>query len=56
MWVKGPDAALEEATDAVRGLDVSVDVDGLSESDASGLSMAETVDDVVRVLGAESGE
>src|SRR5688572_8451146 len=48
-----PDAAAVEALDAVRGLDVRVDVDGLVEPEAAVRAPAECVDDVVRVLGAE---
>ena len=52
-----PDAAARSSRrDAVRRLDVAVDVDRLVEVEPAVRPPAERVDDVVRVLGAEAGE
>src|SRR5207253_1860479 len=52
----GPGAAGREAARTPWGLDVRVNVNALIEIEYSVLPPAESVDDVVRILGAETGE
>jgi len=56
VGVESPNAAFAQATNSPRGFCVRVDVDGLGKAYSPIFSVAETMHDMVGVLGAEAGD